>query len=88
MDHLSKAMPALPDDGIFIPDDGVCSCCGGLMRNHAGVEKVLAARSLKYYNPENGRMVIKAGIPYCRCQSYRPPGTPWEMRQRSKRGTT
>lgn len=52
---------------VNLPDDGICPTCNRLARHHPGVEKLLAARSLKYFDPEKERMIIKAGIPYCRC---------------------
>ena len=52
-----------------LPDDGVCSTCNRLVRDNPATEKLLATRGLK-----------TTAIPYCRCQGYQPPGTPWEMR--------
>lgn len=53
--------------GDAIPEDGVCWKCGRLVRNHEGVERVLAFRRLKYYDVGKGQMVQKTGIPYCVC---------------------
>ena len=67
MQRLSESFPPSPDDGLHVPEDGICPRCDRLMRNHAGVEQLLAARGLKYCDPETGRMVVTGGIPYCRC---------------------
>jgi hypothetical protein len=56
-----------PSDGDVVPDDGICAVCDRLVRDHPGVEKLLAARGLKYWDEGRMRMVVKAGIPYCRC---------------------
>ena len=66
------AQDAVPADGKNIPDDGVCVGCDRLKRDHPGVERVLAIRKLKYFNPETGAVVIRAGIPYCRCKESKP----------------
>ena len=54
-------------DEVNLPDDGVCPTCGRLARGNPATEKLLATRGLRT-------------APYCRCQSYQPPGTPWETR--------
>lgn len=62
------AQESVSADGRYLPDDGVCPVCDWLRRDHPGVEKVLAIRGLKYFDPDKGRMVIKGAIPYCRCK--------------------
>ena len=57
-----------------VPADGVCSGGDRLKRDHEGVERVLAIRKLKYFNPDMRRMVVKAGLPYCNCQRPRRAG--------------
>ena len=56
-------------DEVNLPDNGVCPTCNLLVRDNPATEKLLATRGLK-----------TTAIPYCRCQGYQPPGTPWEMR--------
>lgn len=70
MDSLGDVYAKLPmpDYGIYVPDDGICPTCDRLRRDHPGVEKLLAVRGLKYGDPVSGRLVVKAGIPYCRCK--------------------
>ena len=68
MDSLKDIYAAMnPNGGINLPDDGVCPVCGRLVRNHSGVESLLAVRGLKYFDPDRGQVVVKAGIPYCNC---------------------
>jgi len=57
----------IPEEVRHIPDDGVCSECTLLLRNHPGVNKVLAARQLQYIDPDTGLLTITEPIPYCRC---------------------
>ena len=57
----------LPEDVRNIPDDGLCSICDQLQRNHPQVNKVLAARQLQYIDEDTGRLVVTTPIPYCRC---------------------
>jgi len=57
----------IPKEVRYIPEDGVCSSCSQLQRNHPQVNKVLAARQLQYIDEETGRLIISQPIPYCRC---------------------
>ena len=57
----------IPEDVRYIPDDGLCGECDRLYKNHPGVNRVLAARGYQYYDTDTGKLVIKVGIPYCRC---------------------
>ena len=56
----------LPEDVRNIPDDGLCSICDQLQRNHPQVNKVLAARQLQYIDEDTGRLVVTTPIPNCR----------------------
>ena len=57
----------IPEEVRFIPEDGICKECTQLLRNHPGVNKVLAARQLQYIDPDTGLLTITEPIPYCRC---------------------
>lgn len=57
----------IPKEVRHIPEDGLCSNCNQLQRNHPQVNKVLAARQLQYIDEETGRLIISQPIPYCRC---------------------
>ena len=57
----------IPEEVRFIPEDGICQECTQLLRNHPGVNKVLAARQLQYIDPDTGLLTITEPIPYCRC---------------------
>ena len=66
-----KGEQDIPDEAKYLPEDGICPECLRLVRNHPGVEKVLAARRLKYYDPDKHQMVIKVAVPYCICRTGR-----------------
>ena len=75
MDNLNAAyktwmetQEAVPEDGRYIPQDGICEACDRLKRNHPGVERVQAIRKYKYLDVKTQRMVYRGGIPYCSCE--------------------
>lgn len=59
------------EDGRYIPEDGICEGCNRLKHNHSGVEKVLAIRGFRYFDPDKGEMVNKVAVPYCTCKDRR-----------------
>lgn len=67
VDKLFEGFQPPDNDGLYMPDDGICAVCDKLARNHSGVERLLAARGLKYSDPDSGRTILRAAIPYCRC---------------------
>ena len=75
MDSLQSAykiwmetQAAVPEDGRYIPEDGICLGCDRLKKNHDGVERVLAIRKLKYFDVTTQGVITKGAIPYCNCQ--------------------
>jgi len=62
-----EAQDAFPAEARYVPEDGVCETCDKLKRDHPGVERMLAIRKLKYFDPEKGVVVFRGGIPYCKC---------------------
>jgi len=62
-----ETQEALPDEARYIPDDGICSSCGKLKRNHPGVERVLAIRKYKYLDVRTQQIVRRIPVPYCQC---------------------
>ena len=67
LEQYRSRLDHIPEGVRYIPDDGICSECALLLRNHPGVEKVLAARQLKYIDPDTGGVSFKEAMPYCRC---------------------
>ena len=67
LEQYHHRLDHIPEEVRFIPDDGVCKECTLLLRNHPGVNKVLAARQLQYIDPDTGLLTIAEPIPYCRC---------------------
>ena len=59
----------LPEDVRYIPEDGVCDKCHSLKAGHAGVERVLRARGMLWYDEENGRDVSTVPVPRCQCDA-------------------
>ncbi len=83
MDNLGSAYDAILDNlgTDTLPDDGVCPQCDKLVRNHPGVEKVLAARLLRYVDPDTGRLRAPEPPPYCICdQRGHRTGQDWGKR--------
>lgn len=59
---------ALDYEDHFLPEGSICGECGKVIENYPGVERVLAARGYRYYNPDTHRVVTNAPIPFCHCQ--------------------
>jgi DNA replication protein DnaC len=51
----------------YIPEDGICQTCNRLKRNHAGVERAIAANGLT--RVVDDRVERYGGIPYCICKA-------------------
>ena len=64
--HMAVEGQVRPSD--HVPDDGICAVCERLVRGHSGVERLLAARGIQYYDPERNRMVRRGAVPYCKCE--------------------
>jgi len=64
----------LPDDVRYIPEDGLCLTCGRLINGHDGVEKVLSARGIRYWDEEKQERVTVGAIPICRCGAHAAAG--------------
>jgi len=75
----------IPEEVRHIPDDGICGECDRLLKHHPGVNRVLAARGYQYYDPDTGKLVIKVGIPYCRCSELAQEQASAQMTEDLKR---
>ena len=58
----------LPDDVRHLPDDGVCEECDRIKVEHPGVDRVLRARGMLYYDEEKDKDVYTTPVPACLCQ--------------------
>ena len=76
---MTGDLPEEPVGGsVHIPETGLCPRCGDLVPNHPEVERVLASKGYKYYDPQQGRTVQRVPIRYCHCDEGRrakPPSS-------------
>ena len=79
---LERLVPVIEAEAVaahiqFAPDDSVCPECTRFKENHAGLERILAMRKLKYWDEDKHMMQYpKGSIPYCNCgspQRVEPP---------------
>lgn len=79
---LERLVPVIEAEAVaahiqFAPDDSVCPECTRFKEDHAGLERILAMRKLKYWDEDKHMMQYPQGsIPYCNCgsqQTVEPP---------------
>jgi DNA replication protein DnaC len=62
-------MESVPEDVRFIPEDGICPTCSRLVRDHPGVNRVLAARGFMHYDEDNDKYIYTTGVQRCACEA-------------------
>ena len=67
LSKFNSGLEGLPADVKYIPEDGVCPNCSRLVREHPGVNRVLAARGFMYYDEDNYKYIYKQPVQRCEC---------------------
>jgi len=67
LSKFNSGLEGLPADVKYIPEDGVCPNCSRLVREHPGVNRVLAARGFMYYDEDNDKYTYKQPVQRCEC---------------------
>ena len=67
LSKYSKILENLPEDVRYIPEDGICPDCSRLLRDHPGVNRVLAARGFMNYDEDNDKYTYNQPVQRCEC---------------------
>lgn len=62
-------MTELLDDSL--PQESICYHCDQVQLDVPGIAQYLADRRLYYYDEQQGKMVNRGGVKFCRCDE--PP---------------